>query len=91
MGGPKESPEYKCPTLELDGMADRYDHCKDNNDFSQPRALYCLFDDAQKQRMYGNIARAMAGVPEHIIERQLRLFKSVHEELEAGVRTALSK
>lgn len=91
MGGPKESPEYKRPALELEGMADRYDHRKDNDDFSQPRALYCLFDDAQKQRLYGNIARAMAGVPEHIIERQLGLFKSVHEELEAGVRTALSE
>lgn len=72
-------------------MADRYDHREDNDDFSQPRALYCLFDDAQKQRLYGNIVRAMAGVPEHIIERQLGLFKSVHEELEAGVRTALDQ
>ncbi|ODB42385.1 catalase [Pseudoalteromonas sp. BMB] len=91
MGGPKESPEYKLPAFELEGMSDRYDHRKDNDDFSQPRALYRLFDDAQKQRLYGNIARAMAGVPEHIIERQLGLFKSVHEELEAGVRTALNE
>ncbi|RZG06693.1 catalase [Pseudoalteromonas sp. CO348] len=91
MEGPKERSEYKRPALELEGMADRYNHRKDNDDFSQPRALYCLFDDAQKQRLYGNIARTMAGVPEHIIERQLGLFKSVHEELEAGVRTALSE
>lgn len=61
------------------------------DDFSQPRALFNLFDAAQKQRLYGNIAAAMAGVPETIVARQLKLFEQVHPDYAAGVARALHK
>jgi catalase len=48
-----------------------------------------LFDAAQKQRLYSNIAAAMAGVPENIVRRQLALFERIHPDYAAGVAKAL--
>ena len=50
-----------------------------------------LFDDGQKARLFSNIAEAMQGVPEEIIERQLGHFEKVHPDYAAGVRAALSE
>jgi catalase len=61
-----------------------------NDDFGQPRALFNLFDAGQKKRLFSNIAEAMAGVPDVIVERQLALFDNkVHPDYGAGVRAAL--
>ena len=91
MAGPTEAPEYKEPPLALSGMADRYSHRDGNDDFAQPRALWSLFDDAHKARLYGNIAAAMAGVPDAIVERQLALFAQIHPDYAAGVKAALTR
>ncbi|WP_299583832.1 catalase [uncultured Microbulbifer sp.] len=88
-GGPQEDPSVKEPPLALTGAADRYDHREGNDDYSQVRALFDLFDDAQKQRLFGNIARAMAGVPDRIIQRQLAEFHKVHPDYAAGVKSTL--
>lgn len=87
--GPTESPEYKEPPLKISGDASRYDHRIGNDDFSQPRALFNLFDKDQKKRLFQNIAESMAGVPEAIVNRQLALFKQVHPEYAEGVRNAI--
>lgn len=87
--GAVAKPDVKEPPLKLSGEVDRYDHREGNDDFSQPRALFDLFDDGQKQRLFSNIAAAMQGVPQEIIERQLALFKQVHSDYEKGVREAL--
>lgn len=60
-----------------------------NDDYGQPRALFNLFDHGQKARLFSNIAEAMQGVPEDIIERQLGHFEKVHPNYAAGVRKAL--
>jgi catalase len=85
----KEAPEYKEPALPLSGDADRHNHRDGNDDFSQPRALFELFDQAQKDRLFSNIADAMDGVPQDIIDRQLALFDQVHPDYGNGVRAAL--
>ncbi|WP_148862503.1 catalase [Marinobacter fonticola] len=87
--GPVEDPEVKEPPLPLHGDADRYNHRDGNDDFSQPRALFELFDAGQRERLFGNIAGAMAGVPARIVERQLKLFDQVHPEYGAGIRRSL--
>ncbi|MFC5697668.1 catalase [Pseudomonas sp. GCM10022186] len=87
--GPAESAEYAEPPLAIDGAADRYDHRDGNDDYSQPRALFQLFDEGQKQRLFGNIAASMAGVPQFIIDRQLAHFDKVHPDYGNGVRAAL--
>ncbi|WP_413663897.1 catalase [Microbulbifer sp. CNSA002] len=87
--GPEEDPKAKEPPLPISGAADRYDHRKGNDDYSQVRALFDLFDDEQKQRLYNNIAEAMAGVPDEIIQRQLAHFSKVHPDYAAGVKLAM--
>jgi catalase len=84
-GGPAQAPEVREPPLAIDGDADRYDHRAGNDDFVQPRALWSLFDAAQRDRLYANIAAAMQGVPESIVQRQLALFARIHPEYGAGV------
>lgn len=88
-GGPKEAPEYREPPLKISGDADRYNHRDGNDDYVQPRALYRLFDGAQKQRLYSNIAASMGGVPDFIIERALGHFEKIDPAYAAGIRTAL--
>lgn len=90
-GGPAQDPSVAEPPLRLSGDAARHDHRAGNDDFGQPRALFALFDTGQKARLFGNIAAAMAGVPDFIVERQLALFAKVHPDYGAGVRRALGK
>ena len=89
MGGAVEDQTAKEPPLKISGDMDRFDHREGNDDYSQPRALFELFDDGEKSRLFSNVAAAMGGVPGEIIERQLSLFKKVHSDYEAGVREAL--
>jgi catalase len=91
--GPMERPEFREPPLRISGDADRYAQREGAgqkvDDFTQPRALFDLFDAAQKQRLFSNVADAMTGVPAAIVERQCRLFDKVHPDYGRGVRTAL--
>ena len=55
-------------------------------------AIFVQFaDPAQRARLFANIAEAMEGVPDFIVERQLEHFEKVHPDYAAGVRAALSR
>ncbi|WPZ14383.1 catalase KatA [Nitratireductor rhodophyticola] len=90
-GGPVENPAAKEPPLKISGDADRYNHRIGNDDYSQPRALFNLFDEGEKNRLFSNIAAAMGGVPSEIIERQLAHFDKIHPDYGNGVRKALKE
>src|SRR5690606_31421454 len=77
--------------LRISGDADRWDHREGNDDYSQPRALFELFDADQKARLFANLAAAMQGVPDFILERQFAHFDRVHPDYGAGVRAAVEK
>lgn len=87
--GPGEDERFREPPLKISGDADRYDHREGNDDYGQPRALFELFDKGQRARLFSNIAAAMAGVPEDIIQRQLVHFHRVHPEYALGVAKAV--
>ena len=89
--GPAESPDFAEPPLKISGDASRYDHRKGNDDYAQPHALFNLFDDGQKARLFSNIAEAMQCVPDNIVGRQLGHFEKVHPDYAVGVRAALAK
>ena len=89
MGGPVQDPGVAEPPLPIQGDAARWNHREGNDDVSQPRALFLLMDAGQRQRLFSNIAAAMGGVPQAIIDRQVALFDQVHPEYGAGVRAAL--
>jgi len=90
-GAAVEQPSAKEPPLRISGDAERYNHRVGNDDYSQPRALFNLFDAEQKARLFSNIAAAMTGVPGEIIERQLVHFDRIHPDYGDGVRAALKE
>ncbi len=87
--GPFEEASAGEPPLKISGDADRYNHREGNDDYSQPRALFGLFDSRQRERLYANMAAAMQGVPVEIIDRQLNHLHRVHPDYAAGVAQAL--
>ena len=89
MDGPVQDDSYLEPPLKISGDADRYDHRVGNDDYSQPRALFNLFDDGEKDRLYSNIAAAMQGVPEEIVQRQLGHFYKIDPAYAEGVAKQL--
>jgi len=83
--GAAEAPQYREPPLKISGDADRYNHRIGNDDYSQPRALFRLFNAEQKERLFSNIAEAMQGVPVEIVKRQVVHFYRVDPEYGLGV------
>lgn len=89
--GPAEDRSVQEPPLRISGDADHYNHREGNDDYTQPRALFALFDEAHRQRLFANIAASMAGVPDFIVERQLGHFAKVDPAYAEGVRKALGR
>ncbi len=90
--GPKESPSAQEPSLSIHGDAYRFNHREAHDDFSQVTALFTkVLKNAEKKRLYMNIAGGWGSVPEAICERQLALFKKVHPDYESGVRQTWEK
>ena len=87
--GAVEDKSYLEPDLAVGDIAKRYDHRVGNDDFSQPRALFLLMSNSQKEQLFSNIKDAMAGVPRDIVDRQIALFEKVHPDYANGVKKAL--
>ncbi len=87
--GPVEDASFLEPDLEVGDIAKRYNHRIGNDDFAQPRALFMLMSQNQKEQLFSNIAEAMGGVPRNIIDRQIALFEQVHSDYAAGVKKVL--
>jgi catalase len=90
-GGPVEDARFKEPPLKISGDADRYDHRKGNDDFTQPGNLYRLMPDDERERLHQAIAGVMADVPKEIVERQLKHFAKADPAYAKGVKAALKK
>ncbi len=89
MNGPQEDAAVAEPPLRIDGDADRYNHREGNDDYTQPGNLFRMFDQGQRERLFGNIAAAMDGVPEEIIQRQLVHFYKADPAYGEGVAKAV--
>jgi catalase len=89
--GPVEDPSVAEPPLRISGDVDRYDHREGNDDYTQAGNLFRLFGEGQRQRLFSNIATAMTGVPDFIVERQLAHFDKADPAYGAGVRAALAE
>jgi len=81
--------KYNEPALSIDGDAARYDRSIKNDHFYQSRDLFNLMDASQKQQLFSNIAGAMDGVPQRIIDKQLALFEQISPDYAQGVKAAL--
>jgi len=82
---------YAEPPLALDGAAARWNHRADDDYYSQPRTLFRLMDEQQRQALFDNTARSLAGVPLHIQQRHIENCNKADEAYGAGVSAALDK
>ena len=73
------------------GAVDHYDHREDSDYYSQPGALFRLFDAGQRERLFANIARHINGVPAEIVERQIEHFRRADPAYAQGVIDAIAK
>ena len=89
--GPQQNPAFREPPLGISGDADRYNHREGNDDYTQPGNLFRLMDEGQRQRLFRNIAAAMDGVPQEIIDRQVAHFRKADPAYGEGVVQALAQ
>ncbi|WP_165010359.1 catalase [Neisseria yangbaofengii] len=69
----QEQPEFSEPPLKINGDADYWNFREDDADyFSQPRALFNLMNDMQKQALFDNTAAAMGDAADFIKHRHIR-------------------
>jgi catalase len=87
--GPMQDKRFAEPPLRISGDADRYDHNDGNDNYTQPGNLFRLMTPEQQQRLFKNVAAAMAGVPEEIVQRQLVHFHKADPRYADGVARAV--
>ncbi|NVE01498.1 catalase [Massilia sp. BJB1822] len=85
----QQQPSFAEPPLALQGDAANWDHRADEDYYSQPRALFQLMTQAQRQTLFDNTARALNGVPANIQQRHIDNCNKADEAYGAGVRAAL--
>ncbi|EAJ5672686.1 catalase [Campylobacter lari] len=85
---PKEDKSYLEPDLVLEGSAQRYAPL-DDDFYAQPRALFDIMNQDQKEQLFKNIAASMSGVDEKIIVRALSHFEKISSEYANGIKKAL--
>lgn len=86
----QQQPEYREPPLKINGDADFWNFHEDDHDyFSQPRALFNLMSQEQKQVLYDNTARAIGDALDFIKYRHIRNCHACHPDYGAGVAKAL--
>ena len=88
-GGPVQDARFAEPPLKVSGDADRYDHRDENDYYTQPGDLFRLMRPDQQAQLFSNIATAMAGVPQEIIQRELVHFHRADPAYAAGAAKAL--
>jgi catalase len=69
----------------------RYDHREDGDYYSQPAALFKLFDAAQRERLFMNIARHIHSVPDSIVNVAFEHFSKIDPAYAAGAKAAIAK
>ncbi|MBZ7987440.1 catalase [Campylobacter canadensis] len=90
LGGAVENEMYLEPDLVIKGNANRY-KAVDNDYYTQPRNLFNIMPEDEKQRLFKNIAASMQGVKEEIINKALKHFELIHPDYANGVKKALCK
>lgn len=88
--GPVEDPSVMEPPMKISGDVSRYEDQDEVGNYQQPGDLFRLFNDEQKERLFGNIAAAMEGVSQEVIDRQMVHFEKADPAYAAGVKRHLN-
>ena len=91
-GGPVEDKGASEPPFRLEeSVVARFDHREGNDDYTQAGDLFRMFDEGQRQRLFGNIAAAMQGVPANIVVAQIEHFRKCDPAYGEGVAAAIAR
>ena len=89
-GAWKDQPDFSEPPLKLSGDADHWKHpCDDADYYEQPGKLFRVMTPEQQEALFGNTARAMAGVPREIQIRHIYNCSKADPAYGKGVADAL--
>ena len=89
-GSPQPDPTYADPSWHLgDVTVDRYNAREVHDDFTQAGDLYRLMSEEEKARLAKNLAGALGGCRQEIIDRQLAHFDAADDRYGRQVREAL--
>jgi len=84
-----EQPDFREPPLSLEGAADHWNHREDTDYFSQPGALFRLMTPEQRQALFDNTARAIAGVTPDVQALHIQHCTQADPAYGAGVAAAI--
>ncbi len=87
--GPMENRDEIEPPLENEGVIDRHDHRKNNDDYEQAGNLFRILSKDEQERLMDTIAASMVGVPEDIIRRQIYFFRIADDSYGEGIERRL--
>lgn len=86
----QEQPDFREPPLAINGAADHWNFRNDDDDYySQPRALFKLMNQTQRQALFDNTGRAMGEAPLEIKKRHVENCTKCDPAYGAGVAKAL--
>ncbi len=89
-GAWKEQPDFSEPPLKIDGNADRWNYvCDDADLFEQPGKLFRVMNTKEKEALFGNTARAIAGVSKDVQERHIYHCYKADPDYGAGIAKAI--
>lgn len=86
---PSENSAYRSPPQKITGDIDRYDHRKNNDDYTQAGNLFSLMTQEERQRLIQNIVNSMRAIPREIQLRQIKHFLAADEDYGNGVAEGL--
>lgn len=90
MGEWQEQAQFTPPPAPVSGEGDFYSFAETEEDYyAQPRQLFLLMTPDQRQALFDNTARALAGVPEFICRRHLEHCYACHPDYGKGIQQAL--
>lgn len=84
----QEQSEQKEPPLELEGVADHWNHREGDDYYSQTRDLFWIMSKEQQQVLFENTARAMGDAPKEIKIRHINNCLKVDKAYGDGVANA---
>lgn len=86
----EDQPHLAEPVLPLDGGAAHWDHRVDDDDYSQPGALFRLMSPGEQVRLFENTARSLGNASDEVKQRHVGNCAKADPAYGAGVAKALS-
>ncbi len=84
-----DQPQLNEPPLDIDGVADHWDHRVDDDHYQQPGNLFRMMNPQQRQTLFDNTARQIGGAARHIQERHIANCAKADPAYGEGVARAL--